>query len=86
MKRAPRQAEEPLPGVQLLSHMELKVTSLLAKGLTRKDISQRLGVSLHTTNTHIERIYEKLAAHNAAEAVAKVIEERLLPVTHTSYA
>lgn len=79
MKSELRQSEN-LTGVMYgLSGSEVKVLELLVKGLRRKEISEHLSVSVHTVNTHFEKIYEKLAVHNEAAAVAKLIGEQLLP-------
>lgn len=63
---------EKLPaGRDALSCTEEKVASHLGKGFTREEISERMQISIHGVNTHIERIYKKRGVHNAAEAVAK---------------
>ncbi len=57
-------------GSRALSGMQARVMELLASGLNRRQISEALNISLHTVNTHVERIYRKLGVHNAASAVA----------------
>ena len=54
-----------------LSGRERQVLQLLEEGLTYKEVAAELHVSPHTVHTHIKRIYEKLHAHNRAEALAK---------------
>ncbi len=55
---------------------------LLASGLNRKEISEALNISLHTVNTHVERIYKKLGVHNAASATGAAFRENLLRDDH----
>ena len=43
----------------------------LARGRLTKEIADELGISIHTVNTYLRRIYEKLYVHSRAEAVAK---------------
>ena len=73
MKQQSRRSESRLRERQRLSGTEVKVVELLVNGMKRKEISERLSLSVHTVNTHIERIYEKLDVHNEAAAVAKAI-------------
>ena len=63
-----------------LTPRELEVIGLLATGCTYLEVSQRLGVSVHTTTTHIKNLYRKLDAHTAASAVMRAVERRLLAV------
>jgi DNA-binding CsgD family transcriptional regulator len=42
------------------------------KGSSYKKMADRLGLSVHTVNNHIRRIYEKMQVHSRGEAVAKV--------------
>lgn len=62
----------------VLSCTEQKVMRMLVKGTSRREISERLGISIHTVNTHFERIYRKLGVHTASEATAKTVEWDLL--------
>jgi DNA-binding NarL/FixJ family response regulator len=50
--------DKPEPNV--LSPREREVLALLARGFTYKEITDALGISMPTVNTHIHRIYEKL--------------------------
>ena len=47
-----------------ISARELEVLKLFAKGLSRKEISERLIIGVKTVNTHLERISEKLDIHS----------------------
>jgi DNA-binding NarL/FixJ family response regulator len=57
--------------IQQLSARELEVLRLLAQGYLCKEISQTLGLSSHTVDTYLRRIYEKLHVHSRAQAAAR---------------
>lgn len=57
-----------------LSPREREVLELLARGYFYKEITEALGISMSTVNTHVRRIYEKLHVHSRAQAVAKLTE------------
>ena len=57
-----------------LSAREMEILTLVAKGLTNKEISTRLGISFETVRNHLRHIYEKLHVHCRAEAVAKYLK------------
>lgn len=61
--------ERALPG--LLSPREKEVLSLIATGMTERDIAARLVVSPHTVHRHMANIRAKLAQGSAAAAVAE---------------
>jgi DNA-binding CsgD family transcriptional regulator len=48
---------------------EIKVLQLVKDGLLSKEISEQLFISVHTVNTHRQRILEKLGVDNSMEAV-----------------
>jgi DNA-binding CsgD family transcriptional regulator len=47
------------------------------QGLTTKEIADRLGLSIHTVDTHLRNIYRKLHVHSRAGAVAKALQAKL---------
>ena len=53
-----------------LSEREVEVLRLVKDGLLSKEISEKLFISVHTVNTHRQRILEKLGASNSHEAIA----------------
>jgi DNA-binding NarL/FixJ family response regulator len=62
----------PKPGIKdQLSLRELEVLRLLGQGLLKKEISDRLGISIPTVASHVRHIYEKLHVQNAAAAITK---------------
>ncbi|MBI3236059.1 MAG: response regulator transcription factor [Bacteroidetes bacterium] len=52
-----------------LSKREIEILSLVKRGLLSKEISEKLFISVHTVNTHRQRILEKLNVDNSMEAV-----------------
>lgn len=54
---------------KVLSARELSVLNLIKDGLYSKEISDVLSISVHTVNTHRQRILEKLNAANTPEAI-----------------
>jgi len=62
-KLAQRGAENPL------TPRETEVLKMVGKGLSSQVISKKLFISVHTVNTHRQRILEKLNVSNSLEAV-----------------
>lgn len=54
-----------------LTEREIEILSMLGKGLSYKMIADASGISFHTVNAHLKKIYEKLHVHSATEAVSK---------------
>lgn len=61
-----------------LSHRELEVLRLIAKGNANKEIADELKLSGNTVKTHIARILDKLEAPDRTRAVTVAIERGLL--------
>jgi DNA-binding CsgD family transcriptional regulator len=53
-----------------LTKRESEVFHFVRKGLLSKEISEKLSISVHTVNTHRQRILGKLNANNSMEAAA----------------
>lgn len=51
---------------------EAEILELLAKGLLKKEIAAKLGISYWTVQTHVARIYRKLQVRTRSQAVAKL--------------
>ena len=52
-----------------LSQRETQILQLVKDGFLSKEISDKLAISVHTVNTHRQRLLEKLGANNSLEAV-----------------
>ncbi len=56
-----------------LSAREMEILSLVAEGLSNKEIGARLHISFATVRTHLMHIYEKLHVRCRTEAAAKYL-------------
>ncbi len=63
--------ENPSP---TLSSREKEVLALISKGLISKQIADKLYISVHTVNTHRQRILKKLKVSNTFEAIKYAAE------------
>lgn len=68
------------PGFEPLTPREREILVQVAEGSLYKEIADTFGLSVHTVNTHIKRIYSKLQASGRAEAIQKAREAGLLRV------
>ncbi|MFC1566140.1 LuxR C-terminal-related transcriptional regulator [Candidatus Neomarinimicrobiota bacterium] len=55
--------EIPIDSVKF-TNREREVVTLIAEGLTNKEIAERLYIATHTVKSHVHNILEKLALHN----------------------
>ncbi|MEI6713900.1 MAG: response regulator transcription factor [Verrucomicrobiota bacterium] len=62
----------------MLSERESSILQLLVSGLIKKEIADRLALSVHTVDTYIRRIYEKLEVNTRTDAVAKALKQGLV--------
>ncbi len=58
-----------------LTPHEQRLLKLLVEGHNYNSAAERLGCSRHTVNSHMKKIYAKLAVHSKSEAVAKALRE-----------
>jgi DNA-binding NarL/FixJ family response regulator len=56
-----------------LTHRELEVLQLMARGFTNRQIARQLRISEHTVKFHAGAVLGKLGARSRAEAVARAI-------------
>lgn len=61
-----------------LSQREKEVLSLIAAGLTNKEIADRRFISVKTVETHRARIMSKLGLHRTADLVRYAVEKNLI--------
>jgi DNA-binding CsgD family transcriptional regulator len=73
--RVPRRREGPAG----LTPREVEVLRLLARGLSNKEIAQRLSITPKTVGNHAEHIYAKIDAQSRAAAAFFAMREGLLP-------
>jgi HD-GYP domain-containing protein (c-di-GMP phosphodiesterase class II) len=62
-----------------LTPREVEVLRLLARGLSNKEIAQRLSISPKTVSNHAEHIYAKIDAQSRAAAAFFAMQQGLLP-------
>jgi len=63
--------KENLKDVEPLSKRENQVVLLLAEGLPKQKIAERLRITRNTVATHVSHIYKKLGVSNSHGAVSK---------------
>lgn len=61
-----------------LTAREKEILQLMVGGHIKKEIAARIGLSVHTVNTHMRNIYDKLQVNTVNGAVAKALQERLI--------
>jgi DNA-binding NarL/FixJ family response regulator len=70
-------AHSPLPAAALTPR-EVEVLALAARGLSNKEIAQRLGTAGGTVKTQVQSILAKLRASDRAHAVTLAVERGIL--------
>ena len=68
----------PKPHDYGLSEREREILQLMTTGLIKKEIAGKLALSVHTVDTYLRRIYEKLEVNTRTGAVAKALKEGLV--------
>lgn len=71
-KLAPRRSDYGL------SERERAVLELVVEGLLKKEIAQKMELSIHTVDSYLRRIYEKLHVNSRSGAVRKAVREGLV--------
>jgi DNA-binding NarL/FixJ family response regulator len=71
-KLAPRKSDYHL------TEREHGILQLMVEGFIKKEIADKLTLSVHTVDTHLRNIYAKLEVNTRTGAVAKALKERLV--------
>ena len=74
VKQSAREEEHQISG------RELEILQLLAEGLVKKQIADRLNISPFTVAAHVRNIYTKLQVVNAPAAVNQAFRKGILPL------
>ncbi|MDX1804294.1 MAG: response regulator transcription factor, partial [Alcanivorax sp.] len=61
-----------------LTERQKQILLAVARGMTTRDIADRLDISIHTASKHVKNIYAKLDIHNRAQATQLAIRTGLL--------
>lgn len=69
---------EPASSEIQLSEREREVLRSMVDGLAKKEIADRLDLSIHTIDNYVRRIYRKLHVNTLGGAVAKALREGLV--------
>ncbi|MFI7042009.1 LuxR C-terminal-related transcriptional regulator [Microbispora rosea] len=69
------QSQRPTFGWDSLTDTERAVASLIARGMTNRQIAQRMFLSPHTVSTHLRRMFSKLNIASRTELARIVAEE-----------
>lgn len=69
------EAPQPWYGI---TRQETKILALLAQGMSNKQISVCLGVSVQTIKNHTSRIYKKLDVANRIQAVIVALQKGIV--------
>jgi two-component system NarL family response regulator len=64
-----------------LTHREMQVLKLVARGMNNRDIAKELFISDNTVKNHVRNILEKLQIHSRMEAVMVAVREKLIELT-----
>ena len=73
-----KDARETSDRCDLLTGRERQIYQLLAEGNSNKEIANRLGLSLHTVETHRWRLMEKMDLHSTAELVLSAVRRGMV--------
>lgn len=63
--------------IQMLSRKERAMLEALSQGLTNKELSKELDITINTVKFHLSNLYEKLGVKNRAQAIAFFYSSRL---------
>lgn len=78
LSAGPPQGSTPSPALIAaalgLTRAQAEVAALLCRGLETVAISERIGISQNTINSHLKELYGRLRATNRVQAVVKVLE------------
>lgn len=76
LRRFMPSAQGPSQGVSAaLTDRELEVLMLAAKGMSNKNIAEKLYLSVRTVQGHLARIFDKLAVGSRTEAILRGLKE-----------
>jgi two-component system NarL family response regulator len=78
-RQAAGRAQLPTP---VLTARELEVLKLVARGMSNREVAEKLYISENTVKNHVRNILEKLHSHSRMEAVMYAVRTGLLDPHH----
>jgi len=66
------------PGVPRLTARQVEILQFAAQGLSNKELSERLSVSVHTVKYHLGEIFQRLGVKNRDQAVEYAFKNGLI--------
>jgi two-component system, NarL family, response regulator DegU len=63
-----------------LTDRQVEILTLLALGLSEKEVAFRLGISLRTARNHVANLYQRLGLHHRTDAVLVAVRNGLVEV------
>jgi two-component system, NarL family, response regulator NreC len=72
------QEKEVVDSYDLLTGREREILQLIAEGNSNKDIANRLGLSLHTVETHRGNILQKLNLHSIPDLILYAVRKGVI--------
>jgi two-component system NarL family response regulator len=76
-----RRIDQQLGNAPSLTHREVEVLRLVAKGMSNKDIANELVIAQNTVKNHVRNILEKLQMKSRMEAAMYAVREKLVDAT-----
>lgn len=68
-------AKEEHASLNILTPREREIADCLTDGLTYKEAGNRLGITAHTVNQHLKKIYMKLNVKSKSELVSLLLKK-----------
>ncbi|MBO0874938.1 MAG: helix-turn-helix transcriptional regulator, partial [Pseudonocardia sp.] len=62
-----------------LSVRERDITALVCRGMSSKEISERLHITVNTVQEHLKSIFDKTGVRSRRELVSAILQEQYLP-------
>ncbi len=73
--KGPRLAQQAVSRVSTLTEREMEILRYLARGLSKKEIAQKVHISVNTVNRHTSSVMNKLDIHDRVDLARFAIRE-----------